>query len=109
MHGRKGFLLPLAFTIGLAGLAFMPSVRENSTVFRTILGAAGALAAWNLLLARRPLSIEIAPRKQHYVQALAQGSVLLYWGWYWPQVYSVAPLLLAQLIFAYAFDMLLTW
>jgi len=26
-------------------------------------------------------------RKQHYIQAMAQGSVLLYWGWYWPQVY----------------------
>jgi hypothetical protein len=48
-------------------------------------------------------------RKQHYVQACAQGSVLLYWGWYWPQVYESAHLLLAQLLFAYAFDMLLGW
>jgi NQR2, RnfD, RnfE family len=33
--------------------------------------------------------------------------VLLYWGWYWPPVYAFAPFILAQLLFAYAFDMLL--
>ena len=48
-------------------------------------------------------------RKQHYLQACAQGSVLLYWGWYWPPVYAFAPFILAQLFFAYAFDMLLGW
>jgi hypothetical protein len=48
-------------------------------------------------------------KKQHYLQACAQGSVLLYWGWYWPPVYSFAPFILAQLVFAYAFDMLLGW
>ena len=47
--------------------------------------------------------------KQHYLQACAQGSVLLYWGWYWPQVYASAYLIVAQLVFAYAFDMLLCW
>jgi hypothetical protein len=35
--------------------------------------------------------------------------VLLYWGWYWPPVYAFAPFILAQLLFAYAFDMLLGW
>ena len=48
-------------------------------------------------------------RKQHYLQACAQGSVLLYWGWYWREVYDSAHLILAQLLFAYAFDMLLSW
>src|SRR5207245_3635302 len=36
-------------------------------------------------------------------------SILLYWGWYWREVYHSAPLLIAQLLFAYAFDMLLVW
>ncbi|HEY3789227.1 MAG TPA: hypothetical protein VGL71_10245, partial [Urbifossiella sp.] len=49
------------------------------------------------------------PKKQHYVQACAQGSVLVYWGLYWPPVYAFAPFILAQLLFAYAFDMLLCW
>ena len=48
-------------------------------------------------------------KKQHYVQACAQGTVLLYWGWHWRPVYEAAPLFAAQLIFAYAFDMLLVW
>jgi hypothetical protein len=33
----------------------------------------------------------------------------LYWGWYWRPVYVFAPFILAQLLFAYAFDMLLSW
>ena len=48
-------------------------------------------------------------RPQHYLQACAQASVLLYWGWYWRPVYDAAPLLLTQLLFAYGFDMLLAW
>src|SRR5206468_162055 len=58
---------------------------------------------------RRTFTLEIVLRKQHYLQACAQGSVMLYWGWYWRPVYAAAPLLLAQLLFAYAFDMLLAW
>src|SRR5262249_33860305 len=58
---------------------------------------------------KRRLAIEFVAKKQHYLQACAQGSVLLYWGWYWPQVYASAHLILAQVIFAYAFDMLLAW
>ena len=57
----------------------------------------------------RTLALEVVLKKQHYVQACAQSSVLLYWGWYWPPVYAFAPFILAQLVFAYAFDMLLGW
>jgi hypothetical protein len=49
------------------------------------------------------------PRAQHYVQSLCQFSVYAYWGWYWPPVYAYVPLLAGQLLFAYAFDMLLAW
>jgi hypothetical protein len=79
------------------------------------LGAAAVLCLWNavlMVLARRKgrtLTLQVAAKKQHYLQACAQGSVLLYWGWYWPPVYAFAPFILAQLLFAYAFDMLLGW
>ena len=43
------------------------------------------------------------------MQACAQLSVYVYWGWYWREVYDSAHLIAAQLAFAYAFDMLLTW
>jgi hypothetical protein len=104
-------LLPLAFTAALTGLAFLQSPR----LLATFLGAAAVLCLWNavlLVLARRTgrtLTLQVAAKKQHYLQACAQGSVLLYWGWYWPPVYAFAPLILAQLLFAYAFDMLLCW
>ena len=48
-------------------------------------------------------------KAQHYLQACAQGAVLVYWGWYWRPVYDYAHLIVAQLLFAYAFDMLLSW
>src|SRR5215475_7222419 len=57
----------------------------------------------------RKLQIEVALKKQHYLQACAQGSVLLYWGWYWRPVYDFIPFILAQLLFAYVFDILLSW
>ncbi len=77
-------------------------------------GAAAALLLWNAALhvtrfCHRTLTLEVLLRRQHYVQACAQGSVLIYWGWHWPQVYEFAYLIAAQLVFAYAFDMLLSW
>ena len=42
-------------------------------------------------------------------QACAQLTVFLYWGWYWREVYDSVHLIAAQLLFAYAFDGLLTW
>ncbi len=107
--------LPLAFTAGLAGLALLAPIRGNPKTLAAFLGAAALLCAWNLVLLilsrrkGRTLTIEAAAKKQHYLQACAQGSVLLYWGWYWPPVYAFAPFILAQLLFAYAFDMLLCW
>ena len=69
------------------------------------------LGAWlaALVTLRRGAAVLVALRPQHYVQACAQGSILLYWGWHWREVYDSAHLLLAQLLFAYAFDLLLSW
>ena len=36
-------------------------------------------------------------------------SVFAYWGYFWRPVYDHAWLLVGQLLFAYAFDMLLSW
>ncbi len=55
------------------------------------------------------MTVEVALRKQHYIQACAHLSILTYWGWYWHEVYDAAPLIAAQLMFAYAFDALLAW
>jgi hypothetical protein len=108
-------LLPPAFIAGLIALTLLAPVRQNPKVLWAFLGAMAILCAWSAALyfyARRDgrtLTVEIVLKKQHYLQACAQGSVLLYWGWYWPPVYAFAPFILAQLIFGYAFDMLLGW
>jgi hypothetical protein len=116
LAASRGILfLPLAFTAGLGVLAFLPSIRENAHSFWAFLGAVLALCGWNAALffrARRrgrTLTLTMSLRKQHYVQACAQGMVLLYWGWYWPQVYVFGSFILSQLLFAYAFNMLLCW
>jgi len=114
MAGKTPLVLPLTLTCGLSALALLARVRDTPGALLAFLGAALALLGWNAILAlgvsrRRSLALEVALRKQHYVQACVQGSVLLYWGWYWPQVYQSAHFILAQLLFAYAFDMLLTW
>ena len=111
----SAFALPLSFTLAFSSLAFAGSIRENPGLWWSFVGAAAALLAWSavlLLAARgkgRTLTIEVVPRKQHYLQATAQALVLLYWGWHWGQVYESAILILAQLLFAYAFDILLSW
>lgn len=107
--------LPFVFASALSGFALLPPVRSNRRLLAAFLLATLALWVWNaalFVLARRAgrvLTLGVNLRKQHYLQACAQGSVLLYWGWHWPQVYASAYLILAQLLFAYAFDMLLAW
>lgn len=111
----QAFAVPVVFTVVLAALAFLDPASRNAHLQWSILGASGALLACIAMLfvsavrRGRVLTIEVVLRQQHYLQACAQASVLLYWGWYWRQVYDSIPLLAAQLAFAYAFDMLLAW
>ena len=107
--------LPLGLTLALLGLGLLESVGQNPRLLWSFVGAGITFLTWiavlfgSALRSGRTLTLEIVPRKQHYVQACAQGSVLLYWGWYWAQVYDSGYLIAAQLVFAYAFDMLLGW
>jgi hypothetical protein len=111
----RAFVLPLLFTAGLLAFALYPPVRQNPRLLWSFLGTAAVLAAWNGMLlvsalrSHRMLTLEIVLRKQHYVQACAHTSIFLYWGWYWRPVYESAHLIIAQLLFAYAFDILLSW
>ncbi len=101
--------------LALAAFVLVDRVHANPTLFRAFGGAALALGAWNLVLFAgsqrrgRRRTLEIAPRAQHYLQACAQVSVLLYWGWHWAPVYDAVPLIAGQLVFAYGFDLLLGW
>ena len=109
------FAAPLTLTTGLLALTLLPRVRDNPRLTWAFWGAAAVLLVWQTLLAfranRQPVpGFETPkPRAQHYVQSFCQFSVYAYWGWYWPPVYDFLPLLFGQLLFAYAFDMLLAW
>ena len=108
-------LLPLGCAGTLAALSLLPALADQVSLRWTFLTAALVLGAWNgLLLARvrrsgRLPAVAVALRPQHYIQACAQGALFLYWGWYWREVYDAAHLLAAQLLFAWAFDLLLSW
>ena len=114
---RSGFALalPLALAAALAALSLIPVLGRQAPLTHSLLGAAIFLAVATGLFfyiagpRRRVLGLDVSLRKQHYLQACAQLSVMLYWGWYWRQVYDALPLIVAQLLFAYAFDMLLGW
>jgi hypothetical protein len=108
-------LLPLALTLGLALLSAVPRVSSNPILARSFWGAVTVLLVWQLALflwlrgKSEVRSLTTVLRPQHYLQALVQLAVLAYWGWHWRPVYDFALLLGAQLVFAYAFDMLLAW
>lgn len=59
--------------------------------------------------AGRKLRYDVVLNKVHYVQLTMQSCVYAYWGWYWREVYHFVPFIVAQLIFAYALDMLVCW
>ena len=107
--------MPLALTLGLVLLSFVPRVQGNLTLTRSFWAAAAGLLVWQAVLFLRVTrasagrSFRAVLRQQHYLQAMVQVAVFAYWGWYWRPVYDMVWLFAAQLAFAYAFDMLLAW
>ncbi|NKB34798.1 MAG: hypothetical protein GKR91_17015 [Pseudomonadales bacterium] len=109
------FKTPLALIAVLALLAVTPRVQSNEVLFLSFIGAVLFLAAWFIYLLMQSRSsgeehlFDIVLRPQHYIQAMVQLSVYSYWGYYWRPVYDHAGLIIGQIVFAYAFDMLLAW
>jgi hypothetical protein len=108
---RLAFIAVLLF----AAFCLLPRVRSNPALELSWGCSAAALAVFLLVLrasarrAGRILSYEFVPVKVHYVQLIMQSCIYAYWGWYWPEVYRHIPLILGQVAFAYAFDMLVCW
>jgi hypothetical protein len=111
----RALVLPLVCCVALAAMGALPTIYRNPKLAWSFWGAAALLLAWNAWLRvnawahSRKFVLAIVVSKQHYLQACAQASVFLYWGWYFREVYDSAHLIVAQLLFAYAFDMLLAW
>lgn len=115
LTAMQAIALPLAFTVGLFAFTRIESVRQNPNLRWSFLLACLALLTWSAILfgsalrSGRTFTLEVVLRKQHYVQACLQFLLIAYWGWHWRQVYASAHLIVAQLVFAYAFDILLSW
>lgn len=107
--------IPLSFTLALAAFVALPAVRATPGMLWGFLGSAALLLAWTLALwvsagrRGRTLRLKLVLRRPHWLQPIVQGAVYVYWGWHWRQVYDSAWLILAQIVFAYAFDTLLGW
>ena len=109
------FALPMVLTVGLFLLSFTPRVQSSLALVWSFWAAILALMLWQayLLLLSKRRGIEhgfsIVVHSQHYIQAMVQFSVYLYWGYFWQPVYDHMLLLLAQVLFAFAFGTLLAW
>ena len=107
--------MPTGLTLGLLAVSLAPRVQSNAVLAGSFWAAAAALAVWQAVLYLRlrsqsaGRSFRVIARPQHYLQAAVQLAVFLYWGYFWRPVYDHAWLLVAQLLFAYAFDLLLSW
>src|SRR4051794_29968540 len=112
---RTAIALPIVFAALLAAATLLPGFTDVPQARWSCWAAAAVLLLWSAALLvgverhRRTLAIEISLRKQHYIQACAHFTIYAYWGTYWSGVPDAAPLIAAQLAFAYALDLLLTW
>ncbi|MGP1346858.1 MAG: hypothetical protein ACTS3F_09375 [Phycisphaerales bacterium] len=113
---RRAMRFPLAMTAVLAGFAVLPRVHQNTNLLLAFLGASALLLAWQgWLWARarstaRSLKIEYyKPMPVHFVQAGVQASLYAYWGFFWPEIYAQAPLIIAQMVFLLLFDGMVSW
>ena len=108
-------LLPAVFIIGLLGLSTGSRVAGVPGLEATFLGTAALLGLWYIALLARArargqrLLVEFNAVRTHYVQALVQSSVYLYWATAWPFIAGQFPLIFAQWCFVYACTMLIAW
>ncbi len=109
------FALALVPILLLGGLATLPRVHADPRLTASFAGAvAFLLAFWSILrftVARRhrKLDYQFVPVKVHYIQLMMHSCIYAYWGWYWRQVYDYIPLIVAQIFFLYALDMMVCW
>ena len=77
----QAVLVPCFFAALLAAFVLLPPVRGNEGLQNTFFLAAGVLVAWASALfigirkEQRVLTLELAIRRHHWVQACAQGTV----------------------------------
>src|ERR1700677_3341773 len=107
--------IPASLAVVLGLFCLLPRAQENRALEISIGLAVATLLTFAALLRRRviasgrTLKLEFLPKRVHYVQLVMHSSIYLYWGWYWREVYHYVPLILVQILYAYALDILVCW
>ena len=106
----RPLLLPCASAAGLAAFLLHPGVRGEPAAFWTVAAAVVGIVVWTgwLFASRRErgedLTLELVLRTPHWMQTLAQGALLVWWGTHVDMVRLWAPMILAQLLLAVAVE-----
>lgn len=113
MSGRT-FALIGVLLLGSFALVLVPQVEFQGHAWTVMLGCSAALSAaflyflWRQRTATEKCRIDLDVRRTHFMQAIAQGSIYFYVGYYYSGVAEWAPFILYQLIAAFVFDFLLS-
>jgi len=108
---RDGLPFAVAALVAMVAMTFAPGVPERGAVQLHTWIAAGVVSAALLLLraSGRPLPTRMGAKRPHYMQAITQTGVFVWWGTHWAPVKSYVWLLLIQLAFAYLCEMAFAW
>jgi len=107
--------IPLGLILLFFSFSYLPRVQQNENLVYTFWGLSAALALFYALILYGILKNKIKPtvryviRSSHYVQAIVQFGVYLYWGWVVSKVYSQMPLIFAQILYLYILSALISW
>jgi hypothetical protein len=109
------FFIPTGLILLFFALSLSSRVQANNTLLYTFWGISGFLTLFYIITTviqlqkGKTASILIIIAKPHYVQMIMHLCIFIYWGWYWPQVYDQAILILAQLVYVHIFDLCFRW
>ena len=111
----RPLLIPCVIAVALAAFLIDPGVRGTPGALWTFIVAAAGILLWTgwLYASRRErgekLDLELVIRTPHWMQTLAQGALLVWWGTFVDMVQLWAPMILAQLLLAVAVEGLFAW
>lgn len=110
----KALLLPGVFAALLLAMAYVTS-GSHQILYRSVAGAGLVAGGWAVALwitarrSGRSLTLTWLPKPQHWVQAIAQVMIYVWWARYVPTINAFVPFIVPQIVFAYAVDALLNW
>ena len=111
----RPLILPIALAVALAAFLLHPGVRNTPSAFWTFVASVAGILLWTVWLGAsrsrsgEELAFEVVIRTPHWMQTLAQGALLVWWGSFVSLVPSWAPMILAQLLLAVAVEGLFSW